>query len=112
MNQLLEAYSGDRAEGYDERRAKSTRWKNEIAAMDAMLGAVKATRVLDCPFGTGRWVPQYLDHGLSVIGVDLSAGMLAEARTKIEALDYRRQRCPNADGCVAAVVVQNIPVDD
>lgn len=83
MNKLLEAYSGDRATGYDDRRSKSSRWKAEIAAFEAMLSNAKATRVLDCPFGTGRWIPQYAEQNLSALGIDLSAGMLAEAEAKI-----------------------------
>ena len=91
MNDLLDAYSGKGASGYDERRSKSTRWKNEISAFASMLSNTKATRVLDCPFGTGRWIPQYSEHGLNVTAIDISAGMLAEATNKIESLPKDKQ---------------------
>lgn len=91
MDKLLEAYSGDKARGYDARRSKSKRWQREVAAMEAMLAALKPRTVLDCPFGTGRWIEQYEAIGASVTGVDLSQGMLDEAATKIAALPADRQ---------------------
>ncbi len=86
MDRLLAAYSGDKASNYDKRRETSSRWKAEVAAMKAMLPKTGATRILDCPFGTGRWATQYLDFGAEVIGIDLSPAMLDEAKTKLEAL--------------------------
>jgi len=85
-DKLVAAYSGEKARAYDARRAKSSRWQAEIAAMEAVLTATKPACVLDCPFGTGRWIPQYVAAGSQVIGVDLSAGMLAEAEGKVAAL--------------------------
>lgn len=91
MDKLLEAYSGDKARGYDARRSSSKRWKREVAAMEAMLAAARPGSVLDCPFGTGRWVEQYEAIGASVTGIDLSQGMLDEAATKIATLPPERQ---------------------
>lgn len=91
MDKLLEAYSGDKARGYDARRAKSGRWQREVAAMDSLLAEIGPETVVDCPFGTGRWIPQYERLGADVVGIDLSAGMLAEAATKLDALDETRR---------------------
>lgn len=92
MDKLLEAYSGDKARGYDARRAKSGRWQREIAAMDSMLAEVKPRRLVDCPFGTGRWIEQYEACGAeAVIGIDLSRGMLDEAEAKLQALPAERR---------------------
>jgi len=91
MDKLLEAYSGDKARGYDARRAQSKRWKREVAAMEDMLAALGPATVLDCPFGTGRWIEQYEAIGASVTGVDLSQGMLDEAAAKIATLPTDRQ---------------------
>jgi SAM-dependent methyltransferase len=85
MNDLLEAYSGDRATAYDDRRSKSKRWRAEIKAMEMMLRQIQATHVLDCPFGTGRWLPQYAESNMRVTGIDLSGGMLEQARSKLDA---------------------------
>lgn len=87
MDELLSAYSGDRARGYDARRSTSRRWQREIAAMEAFLAELRPRRVVDCPFGTGRWIAQYSDCGAeSVVGIDLSRGMLDEAAAKLRAL--------------------------
>ncbi len=91
MDKLLEAYSGDKARGYDARRSQSKRWKREVAAMEAMLAAIRPATVLDCPFGTGRWIEQYEAIGASVTGVDLSQGMLDEAAAKIATLPTDRR---------------------
>jgi SAM-dependent methyltransferase len=85
MKTLLDAYSGDRATGYDDRRASSSRWNAEIAQMQRFLAAIRPATVVDCPFGTGRWIPQYVDVGAQVLGIDLSEGMLAEAQLKLGA---------------------------
>lgn len=91
MDKLLEAYSGDKARGYDARRSQSKRWKREVTAMEAMLAAIRPATVIDCPFGTGRWVEQYEAIGASVTGVDLSQGMLDEAAAKIATLPADRR---------------------
>lgn len=85
MPKLLDAYSGENAQIYDERRQKSARWAQEVAAMGDILSELKPEVVLDCPFGTGRWTEQYLAIDAGVVGVDLSEGMLAEAKQKLEA---------------------------
>lgn len=97
MDKLLEAYSGDKARGYDARRSRSKRWKREVAAMEAMLAAQNPRTVLDCPFGTGRWIEQYEAIGASVIGIDLSQAMLDEAASKIAALSPDRKGAYSLD---------------
>jgi ubiquinone/menaquinone biosynthesis C-methylase UbiE len=39
-------------------------------------------RILDAPCGTGRYFPLVLEAGRSVVGIDQSAGMLAQAHAK------------------------------
>src|SRR5215831_7764597 len=39
-------------------------------------------RVLDAPCGTGRWFAPVVQSGRSVVGIDQSAGMLAQARAR------------------------------
>lgn len=92
MDKLLEAYSGDKARNYDARRAKSGRWLREIEAMESMLDEIKPVSLLDCPFGTGRWIPQYESRSVqSVIGIDLSRGMLEQAESKLNSLSAERR---------------------
>lgn len=91
MNKLVNAYSGSGASRYDRRRARTSRWKAENAAFEAMLTMSDAASVLDCPFGTGRWIEQYTQNDLRVVGVDLSAEMLAVAKAKVTTLPERYQ---------------------
>lgn len=92
MDKLLEAYSGDKARGYDARRSRSSRWQREIAAMEGMLAEVKPKRLVDCPFGTGRWIDQYESCAVEeVVGIDLSRGMLDEAAAKLQSLPAERR---------------------
>lgn len=83
MSKLLQQYSQKNAAEYDARRSTSKRWANEIRAMEEMLEKIHPKTVLDCPFGTGRWIPQYINHGVKVIGIDFSEDMLLEAKKKI-----------------------------
>lgn len=67
------APSYDRMEGAVERTLMGR-------AMRAALGAELHGSVLEIAFGSGRNLPYYDDAVTGVVGVDLSAGMLAEAR--------------------------------
>ena len=77
-------YSGAVAAGYDQKRTQSPRWKNEVRVFTEWLQKLQPKTVFDCPFGTGRWIPQYDSVGASVTGVDISSDMLKEASAKIE----------------------------
>lgn len=77
-------YTSEGARNYDALREGSKRFRNEEAAFAAFFEKVKPGSVLDCPFGTGRWLPFYQKVNGPVIGVDLSEDMLRTARLKIE----------------------------
>jgi ubiquinone/menaquinone biosynthesis C-methylase UbiE len=49
----------------------------------------QACRVLDVGCGAGSWHPRIAGAGAAVVGVDLMAGMLREARAADAALDPR-----------------------
>lgn len=91
MDQLIEAYSGGKAKQYDERRSHSRRWREEVRAMEDLLSIIQPKSVLDCPFGTGRWIPQYAKNKIVVVGIDASADMLQQAREKLEILSIDEQ---------------------
>jgi ubiquinone/menaquinone biosynthesis C-methylase UbiE len=77
-------YYGDVAEGYTERRTKQDWWHTEQAVMQGLLQDVPAgCRVLDVPFGTGRFVPYYLEKGMEVHGIDISNEMIAAAEKEL-----------------------------
>lgn len=79
---LLARYSGQGAKSYDARRESSIRYKNEDVAFQGFLEKVMPRSVIDCPLGTGRWLPFYQNVEGPIIGVDLSEDMLDEARKK------------------------------
>lgn len=84
MSDLLDAYSGSNAAKYEDVRSGSPRWQREVEVMEALLGEHGAVSIVDCPFGTGRWIPQYQAVGATVFGIDLSEGMLEQARVKLK----------------------------
>lgn len=74
-----DTYYKDKAENYEAARKDSKAWAGEDAAVRRF---VDSGPVIDCPVGTGRFVPFYLDRGLDFFGIDLSPDMLAIARTR------------------------------
>jgi SAM-dependent methyltransferase len=77
-------YTSQGARDYDVRREGSKRFRDEEAAFAAFFDRVKPGSVIDCPFGTGRWLPFYQNIKGPIIGIDLSEDMLRAARQKIE----------------------------
>jgi SAM-dependent methyltransferase len=74
--------SSRHAENYEAKR-RGARWTSEAEAFRRFYSRVKPRTVLDCPVGTGRWLELYQDNGASVVGVDLSKDMLAQADKKV-----------------------------
>ena len=76
-------YNGAIAKGYDAKREDSDKWKAEDRIVGELLSDLPAgTSVLDCPVGTGRFLPLYESKGFRVFGVDISDDMLREASQK------------------------------
>lgn len=74
-------YFGGMAACYDDNRISSEAWKWEDRVIASHLSrCAPGKRVLDVPFGTGRFVPHYLQAGCIVFGVDASEDMLEGAR--------------------------------
>jgi SAM-dependent methyltransferase len=68
------------APGYDD-------WPNPLLALEGrilsgLLGSMTAKQVVDVACGTGRWMLQLRQLGAVVIGLDISADMLAQAQRK------------------------------
>ncbi len=74
-------YRGEIAADYLAERVGTPAWVGEDAAVAAFLPS--EGKVLDVPFGTGRFVPLYQDRGLSISGIDISPDMLAIARQQL-----------------------------
>ena len=90
------------------------RFKRDVGADDVRLRALRETleplagrRVLDLGCGKGRFANRLKEEGAKVVGIDLSAAMLAGA----EGLDRVRasaRRLPFADGAFDAVVAVEV----
>jgi len=72
-------YYGQTAKDYDAKRQGIT-WELENQFLLAGLDGVKS--VLDCPVGTGRFLPFYQERKIKCVGVDISHDMLAQASKK------------------------------
>jgi ubiquinone/menaquinone biosynthesis C-methylase UbiE len=83
MEKTSRKYRGKKAATYEAVRSKQRRWSLENRAVAKLLPA-DCISVLDCPVGTGRFLPLYADRGIPVVqGVDVSDEMLALARHKV-----------------------------
>ena len=78
-------YTGAVAQGYDEKREKSEKWKVEQSVIENMLSDLAhGDYVLDVPCGTGRFFDFYNKQGLIIRAMDISADMIEIARKKNE----------------------------
>src|SRR5580765_7687400 len=83
INKITTAYRGKMATGYEAKRIKQKRWHGENLIVEKMLREIKPRKILDCPVGTGRFLPIYRRLSISgVVGIDSSEAMLAEAKKK------------------------------
>lgn len=86
-------YSGATARDYEARRSSKPKWKAENRVIDEMLARMPdGLRVLDCPVGTGRFLPLYAAKRFTVTGIDINKDMLEVAREKgaFENVELRR----------------------
>jgi ubiquinone/menaquinone biosynthesis C-methylase UbiE len=83
MEKTSRKYRGRKAATYEAVRQKQRRWSLENRAVEKLLPA-NTMSVLDCPVGTGRFLPLYADRGIPTVhGVDVSDEMLDLARHKV-----------------------------
>jgi ADP-ribose pyrophosphatase YjhB (NUDIX family) len=64
--------------------------REELARAITGIAPVERFRILDAGCGPGRDSKWFHERGFQVIGVDLSQGMLAEARRRVPAVDFRQ----------------------
>jgi ubiquinone/menaquinone biosynthesis C-methylase UbiE len=83
-------YHGAVATGYDAKRENDPKWIIEQKIITGMLDDLpEGSLVFDCPVGTGRFLPFYIDKGFTFIGMDLSTDMLSQAGAKVQPLAER-----------------------
>jgi ubiquinone/menaquinone biosynthesis C-methylase UbiE len=78
-------YTADVASNYERDRQVEAHWWKEDEFVREYFRDRVAPRLLDIPVGTGRFLPHYT-RAQQVIGVDVSADMLDEARRKLALL--------------------------
>jgi ubiquinone/menaquinone biosynthesis C-methylase UbiE len=84
IRQTTLKYRGQKAVTYETIRRKQARWHWEEEHVSRMLHALRPISVLDCPVGTGRFIPLYGAMSIgTVCGIDASEEMLTLARRKI-----------------------------
>lgn len=77
-------YHGSIAQGYDAKRDTSPKWVIEQKIIEDMISELpEGSTVLDCPVGTGRFLPCYVANGLKFIGMDRSGDMLVQSALKL-----------------------------
>src|SRR5690606_11315268 len=84
-------YHGDVAKDYLKKRLQQQSWHREQEIVHDFLATIpRGSKVLDVPFGTGRFVEMYLERDMALCGVDISEDMLAVAT---EAVGPSYDRC-------------------
>jgi SAM-dependent methyltransferase len=98
-------YYGEQASAYVEERLKQDWWHSEQRVMQQILSELPdGLKVLDVPFGTGRFVPFYLEKNMDVSGLDISEEMLQSAKKNLKE-DY--------DKCHLSIgTAENLPFED
>lgn len=76
---IADKYHGAVAIGYEHARSGKPKWAAEQRIIEDV---VTEGPVLDCPVGTGRYIPIYRKKQLDYVGVDISPDMLTQARQK------------------------------
>jgi ubiquinone/menaquinone biosynthesis C-methylase UbiE len=83
-------YHGAIAQNYDAKREQSPKWVIEQQIITGMLDDLPPeTIVFDCPVGTGRFLPFYIEKGFHFLGMDVSLDMLKQAGAKVQPLAER-----------------------
>ena len=78
------SYYGKRAEQYNEKRVSGWDWQLEQSTVKQFLSELPdGMSVLDVPFGTGRFVPFYLEKNMRVFGLEKSPDMLMAAQKSL-----------------------------
>ena len=72
------------AESYDAKRENTVKHQEEQVIIEEWLSELpQGNWVMDCPVGTGRFIPFYHEHGLLCRAVDKSRAMLEKAAAKV-----------------------------
>jgi len=75
-------YTTEVAANYDDIRKKDRYWNWEDMVLEKSFSLLNSgDNIVDCPFGTGRFLPLY--KKLNIVGIDISEDMLLQAKKKV-----------------------------
>lgn len=75
-----DTYYGDEAAGYEAQREGKAYWDDQQRIAEGLIGELPdSLKVLDVPFGTGRFARTYSEKNFDVIGVEASQAMIDAA---------------------------------
>ncbi len=110
---VVAAYDAEAADYHEYPNDAQQRWVARLLA-----ACPPAAVVLDAPCGTGRYFPLVAAAGLTVVGIDQSAGMLEQARRRniaatlhhvgLQELDFVAE----FDAAMTIDAMENIPPED
>ena len=98
------------APGFDRRYTVGSEQREIAAALAALAETEGSERILEVGCGTGYWLASLRPAANQLYGLDLSAGMLTQARSREERLALARGRAcqlPFADACADLVYCVN-----
>ena len=74
-------YYNKTAKKYERKRLKQSWWHVEQEEMQSLLSDLPdGLKVVDIPFGTGRFVPYYKEKDFKISGLDASGDMISTAK--------------------------------
>jgi SAM-dependent methyltransferase len=112
---VVAAYD-DEASTYDQNEYPTTSHRAFVARL--LETCPRGGIVLDAPCGTGRYFDQVAAAGLRVIGIDQSAGMVAQARARAVALSVTCTPLQHmdlggeVDAAMTVDAMENVPPED
>jgi len=98
------------APGYDQRFVHGSGHRGIAAALQALARDQGVGRILEMGCGTGHWLSGLLSSAETLVGLDLSAGMLAQAQAREEGFSLVRGRAcetPFVGGCAVLIYCVN-----
>jgi ubiquinone/menaquinone biosynthesis C-methylase UbiE len=85
-----EQYDTRWALGYDEKWGLYSNTTHQEFIKEFLRRLPRSSRILDAACGAGRYLPFLLEQGHSILGIDQSQGMLANARARFPALPFEK----------------------
>lgn len=121
MRKIDNIYTGAYARSYEADRVGTVEWAREQEIIGPMLHVIKrGDIVLDIAAGTGRWLPVYAEIGAKPILLDVSEGMLVQAKKAAHDLGLEvstivqsaldAPKFPNADWAVTTRFLNWVPL--